>query len=308
MFSDQVRQELVRSLPTAACDRNAVLSALVALAGSLHLRAGGLRLEVSTSSGAVARAAFSLLQERTDEGRPELVVNAAGGIRRTTSYVVAVEDGARLVATTLGLLDADGRPTRPQPPLARRCDRLGFARGAIMATGSVSRPGRDPHLEVAAPTRDLAAAVATAIAEVIEQPPTVSVSGERWRVVLKSGAAIGDLLSGLGATRAFLLWDESRLRRSLRGAATRLANADAANLRRSVEASAAQVRAVERAIGTVGWDGLDEDLRQVALARIANPEATIAELGALCDPPVGKSAVHRRLRRLEQLAAGRDGD
>lgn len=303
MFSDEVRQELARGLPDARCDRTAILTALVMLAGSLHLRAGGvLRLEIATSSGAVARAAFTLLQEHVVEGRPELVVQAPGGLRRASSYVVALEDGARHVATSLGVLDGDGRPTRPSPDLTARCDLVGFARGALMAGGSFSAPGRDPHLEIPAPTAELAAAVARSVAAVTDQRPTTSRSGERWRVVLKSGAAIGDLLSGLGATRAFLAWDESRLRRSLRGAATRLANADAANLRRSVEAAAQQARVVERAIAVVGWDGLDEDLRQVALARLANPEATIAELGALCDPPVGKSAVHRRLRRLEAMA------
>jgi cell division protein WhiA len=126
--------------------------------------------------------------------------------------------------------------------------------------------------------------------------------GTRPRVVVKSGATIGELLTTMGATGAFLAWDERRLRRQLRSDATRLANADAANLRRTIEAAATQVRTVETVVAQVGWERLEEPLRAVALARLANPEASLSELGELIDPPVAKSVVHRRLKRLEDLA------
>ncbi len=87
----------------------------------------------------------------------------------------------------------------------------------------------------------------------------------------------------------------------MRAEAQRLANADAANVRRAVRAASEQVRLVEHAVDVLGWDELGEDLRDVALARLANPSASLAELGQLCDPPVGKSAVHRRLARLRAL-------
>ena len=87
------------------------------------------------------------------------------------------------------------------------------------------------------------------------------------------------------------------------GEAVRLANADQANLRRSVTAAVAQVAAVERAVARVGWEGLPADLAEAAAARLAHPDATLAELGALLDPPRAKGAVLARLRRLEALAA-----
>jgi DNA-binding protein WhiA len=149
----------------------------------------------------------------------------------------------------------------------------------------------------------LAVVLAGAVTELIGVE--VAVTGEeRPRVVLKSGERIGALLAAVGATGSYLEVEEQRLRRQLRGEANRLANADRANLTRTIEASSAQVATVERAIMSVGWGGLDDDLRDVALARLANPEASLAELGAFLDPPVGKSAVHRRLRRLDGLAAG----
>lgn len=291
--TEGLRQELARELPRER-ERAGLLAALVALAGSLHLRDGGLHLEVATTSGAVARLAFALLRDRG----PELRVLAPGGVRARSTYVVSVDD--RLAE--LGIVDADGRPRTPTPALHAREDRRGFARGAVLAAGSVSAPGRAPHLEVRTPTRELAEAVADAVDDVCGHRPAVSRHGDRFRAVLKSGAAIGDLLSALGATRGFLDLEEARLRRRVRAEANRLANADAANVRRSVEAAAEQVRAVERAIAVVGWDGLDDDLRQLALARLANTEATIGELADLL--ALSRSVVHRRLRRLGALADG----
>jgi cell division protein WhiA len=125
-------------------------------------------------------------------------------------------------------------------------------------------------------------------------------------VICKSGATIGRLLLAVGAADAAAVWEERRTRRRLRNDANRLANADAANLRRTIDAAAAQVAAVERVVEELGWTALEEDLRAVALARLANPAASLSELGELVDPPIGKSAVHRRLRRLEALAPRRD--
>jgi len=90
----------------------------------------------------------------------------------------------------------------------------------------------------------------------------------------------------------------------LRGDANRAANADRANLGRAVAASGRQTAMIEAVVGALGWGGVPADLEQTALARLANPEASLAELGALHDPVVGKAAVHRRLARLAEMAEG----
>jgi DNA-binding protein WhiA len=124
----------------------------------------------------------------------------------------------------------------------------------------------------------------------------------RHRVVVKSGEQIGVVLAGLGAHRAFLERDLRRLERGLRSEANRAANADRANLDRAATAAARQVAAINAALDRLEPDSLPDDIRQTALARIANPGATLGQVGALLDPPVGRSAVHRRIRRL--LATG----
>jgi cell division protein WhiA len=303
-FTEAVRQELSRTPIEGDAPPRAELSGIVRLAGSIAVRGGddrGLRLEVATTSGAVARRTFGLLQHRYGV-RPELLVRAPGGVRRRTVYGVHVGASARRIAEDLQVVDSSGRPLDELPAGLEGKVRLAYLRGAVLASATVSHPARAPHLEIAVASDRVAGELAELVRGVVGGTVSV-VEGPRRRVVIKSGERIGELLAALGATRAFLDWDDRRLRRQLRGEANRLANADGANLRRTIEASADQVRAVETTITALGWDRLDEELRVVALARLANPEASLAELGELVDPPVGKSAVHRRLRRLALLAA-----
>lgn len=305
-FTDQVRQELAGlPLPDGEQGCRSELAALVRCGGSL-IRVGGastsLRLRVETTSGGTARRAYALL-DRLGAPRPRLWVRAAGGVQRRTVYGVEVDDAHEL-ALSLAVVDGHGRPAA----LASTADAYAahLVRGAFLGGGSLSAPGRPPHLELGCRSATTASALAEAVRTLIGGHVSVSEGGERCRVVCKSGAAIGDLLTVLGATGAFLRFDERRLRRQLRADATRLANADAANLRRSVSAAAAQVAAVERLVAAHGWEGLDDDVRAVALARLTSPEASLTELGQLTDPPLSRSAVHRRLARLLRDAAALD--
>ncbi|MBS3942067.1 MAG: DNA-binding protein WhiA [Actinobacteria bacterium] len=306
-FTEDVRQELARLPLGTDREARAELAALFRFAGSLTVTGGPAgvrrRLEVTTGSGAVARRTFGLLQ-RCYGLRPELMVRAPGGVQRRSTYGVRVEVGSERVAGDLGLLDADGRPRDGLPPDLGRGASIAYLRGALLAAGSISDPGRDPHLEIVARSSATAQALADLIGRRIEGTArAIDEDGgrERHRVVVKSGAVIGDVLAAVGATVAFLQWGDRRLRRQLRADANRLANADAANLRRTIETAGAQVRMIEQVVAAAGWDALDDDLRVVALARLANPAASLQEIGELIDPPVGKSAVHRRLRRLEAL-------
>jgi cell division protein WhiA len=305
-FTDEVKQELAGTEVEEGEPLRVELAALLRFAGALVVTGGGggLRLDLETVSGSTARRAFALVHRRYGVA-PELRVQAPGGVQRRRLYGVRLETGGERVARDLGLIDGDGRPAPPQPASAGSA--AIHLRGAFLAAGSVSHPDRAPHLEVAAHRVDAAEALAASMRHLTDGQVSVSAPpgadrGGRPRVVVKSGETIGVLLASMGATGAFLRWDERRLRRQLRGEATRLANADAANLRRTVEAASTQVQAVERVVTELGWEGLGDALRTVAIARLANPDASLAEIGQLSDPPLSKTAVHRRLRRLEVLA------
>lgn len=300
-FTEEVRQELASAPVGADRESGAELAALARFGGTLTLRGGELWLVIASASGAVARRAFTLVVHRYGV-RPELAVRAPGGVRRRNTYEVRVGD-ARSLVTDLGLVDRDGHPVRSVPTDLGPAAAAAYLRGAVMASASFSAPGRPAHLEVATGSPEVAAGLARLLARHLETAGSVHGDG-RDRVVVKSGAAIGDLLVLVGATRAFMRWDERRFRHQLRSEANRLANADAANLTRTIRAASDQVRGVEVALERLGFDALDEHLREVALARLANPAASLQEIGQLLDPPVGKSTVHRRLARLLALADG----
>lgn len=306
-FTERVRQEVGRAPLGGADEQTGELSALLRLAGGLHLAGADdgptrIQIELSTTSGAVARRAYALLGARFDV-QPELRVLAAGGVRTTTTYGLLVIDGAEDVGRASNLLDDRGRPvhTFPQDWVESAAMGTAVLRGAILAAGSFSTPGRATHVEVGVPSPEVAEQLASiAMHRTGHRPGASATTRERWRVVWKSAEAVGDLLVAIGAAGAFMVWDEQRNRRQVRAEATRLANADAANVRRAVEAAAQQTAAVERALEQHGWDALDDDLRHVALARLANPEASLTDLADIVG--VGRSTVYRRLQRLVDLA------
>lgn len=295
--TDRVRQEL--AVATIDPDELPVeLAALLRGAGQLVRDRQGLRLELLTSTGATARRAHQLL--RRLGVAPTVLVREATAVDQRSYGVLLAPPVAAGVGGRIGLLDDAGRPVAVAPE-----DHLlhpaAMVRGALLGAGSVSGPGQEPHLELRTTHAATAAQLATAVGRLTDAAPSVGATRSGHRVVLKSGRSVAALLAAIGATSAYLAQEEQLLRRELRADVQRLTNADAANVRRAVEAATEQVRLVQRVVDEVGWDAVDEDLRDVALARLANPSASLAELGELCDPPVGKSAVHRRLARLREL-------
>lgn len=298
-FTERVRQELSGTV-VAPTEARPELAVLLRLTSSLH-RVGtpeGSRttLEVATTSGAAVRRIYRLLPSVTAV-RPQVWVREPAGVRTGTTYGLVVTRDVQELTERLGLWTAHGHvaglPGTPPPHVA--------VRAALMTVAALSDPGRDVHVELRVPTEAVGRQLRTAFRDLGVR---ALLDADRDRVVIKSGAQVARLLEATGARGAAAELDERRRRRHLRNEATRLANADAANVQRTIEAATGQLADIERAVARVGWAGLDAQLRDLALARMVNPGASLAELGQLCDPPVGKSAVHRRLRRLQEL--GRD--
>lgn len=275
---------------------------MVRLGGALHLSGSGMGWNVEVGEGAVARRLHTALNELHGV-RPEIEVHQPTALQRTR-YRLLIPRPADPVLARLGLLDDHGRPVEVVPPAVTSAphDAAAFVRGAFMVAGSVSDPRRAAHMEVRVPNKAAAVALRRLLLRCGATTARAAERDDGWRVVVKSGASVGALLARIGAHAAFLEWDGARLRRELRGEANRATNADEANLGRSVAAAGRQVAAIETAVAAYGWDGLPDELAETALTRVANPEASIAELASLHDPPVGKATVHRRLGRIADLA------
>ena len=260
----------------------------------------GAELRLDAPSSAVARRGIALVQ-RALGLRPRLTAISTQ-VRRPhgPAYRVTVPvDAVR--AREAGRGPRPVGPTRAGQPSVDDGDAETSAllRGVMLIGGSLSDPDRPVHVELSGVDGAVAPLLIAAIEQVVPGTRTLHDAGRR-RLVLKSGEAMADLLAGLGATRAFLTFDDRRLRRQLRGEANRLANADAANLARIARSAGAQVDAIEIAVEREGWQVFDQDLREVALARLANPSASVTELAELLG--VARATLHRRLRRVEEAA------
>ena len=173
-------------------------------------------------------------------------------------------------------------------------------RGAFLAHGSLTEPGRSSSLEISCPGPEAALALVGAARRLGVQAKAREVRGVD-RVVVRDGDAIAVLLTRLGAHEALMAWEDRRMRREVRATANRLANFDDANLRRSARAAVAAGARVARALEILGEDA-PEHLLQAGRLRIEHSNASLEELGALADPPMTKDAVAGRIRRLLAMA------
>ncbi len=303
-----VKDELSRLTVTKPCCRRAELSALLRFAGGLHIVAGRIVVEAEVDTGATARRLRKEVGEMYGHSS-DIQVLAGGGLRKGNRYIVRVAQDGEGLARQTGLIDLRGRPVRGLPPQvvsAGICDAEAAWRGAFLAHGSLTEPGRSSSLEVTCPGPEAAMALVGAARRLGVPAKWREVRGID-RVVLRDGDAIGALLTRIGAHESVLAWEERRMRREVRATANRLANFDDANLRRSARAAVAAGARVERAMQILDDDAPDH-LLEAGRLRLQHRQASLEELGALADPPMTKDAVAGRIRRLLALADKRAED
>ncbi|WP_168581582.1 DNA-binding protein WhiA [Gephyromycinifex aptenodytis] len=298
----RVKDELSRLNVTRPCCRKAEVSSMLRFAGGLHIVGGRIVVEAELDTAAAARRLRAHIQDMY--GQPsDLMVLAAGGLRRTSRYVVRVTQDGEALARQTGLVDLRGRPVRGLPPRVVNgavCDAEAAWRGAFLAHGSLTEPGRSCSMEVTCPGPEVALALVGAARRLELSAKAREVRGVD-RVVIRDGDAIGAMLTRLGAHDAVLAWEERRVRREVRATANRLANFDDANLRRSARAAVAAGARVQRALEILGED-VPEHLRVAGELRLEHRQASLEELGALAEVPMTKDAVAGRIRRLLAMA------
>jgi cell division protein WhiA len=301
-MTSAVKDELARVELNKTCCRKAEVSALLRFAGGLHLVAGQIVVEAELDAGQIARRLRKDIVELYGHDA-EMSVLQGSGIRKGARYVVRVVQGGDVLAKQTGLIDSAGRPIRGLPPSVVGggiCDAEAAWRGAFLAHGSLTEPGRSSALEITAPGPEAALALVGAARRLDVVAKAREVRGVD-RVVIRDGDAIGALLTRLGAHTAVMAWEERRMRREVRATANRLANFDDANLRRSAQAAVAAGARVARAMEILGNE-IPDHLKAAGDLRITHKQASLEELGALSDPPLTKDAIAGRIRRLLAMA------
>lgn len=300
-MTTDVKDELSRLVVKSVSARRAEVTSLLRFAGGLHIVGGRVVVEAELDLGSIARRLRKEIFELY--GYTAVVHVLSASEEASTSCVLRVANDGEALARQTGLLDMRGRPVRglPAQVVGGSIDDAEAAwRGAFLAHGSLTEPGRSSALEVSCPGPEAALALVGAARRLGVGAKAREVRGAD-RVVVRDGEAIGALLTRMGAQDTRLVWEERRLRREVRATANRLANFDDANLRRSARAAVAAAARVERALEILG-DTVPEHLASAGKLRVEHRQASLEELGRLADPPMTKDAVAGRIRRLLSMA------
>ncbi|MEK9987345.1 MAG: DNA-binding protein WhiA [Aquiluna sp.] len=303
-----IKDELARVPTGNSLVRAAELSTILRFCGGLHLISGRIAIEVELDSATLARRMTRAVAELFGI-QAELSVVSAGGLRKQSGYQIRVLRDGELLARQTGLIDNRGRPVRGLPATlvsSTMDEARAIWRGAFLAHGTLTDPGRSTSLEVTAPGNESAMAL-VGVARRLGVNAKAREVRNVFRVVVRDGEGITELLRQMGCVDQVDKWEELRNRREVRGAANRLANFDDANLRRSAQAAVAASARVQRALEILGADA-PEHLKYAGELRLKHKDASLDELGRLAEPPMTKDAVAGRIRRLLATADRRAAD
>ncbi len=181
------------------------------------------------------------------------------------------------------------------------CCKKNFLKGAFLAVGTLSAPERGYDLEFVCPKEEDASLICDTLLK-LDFNPKKTLRRNRYIVYTHDGDSVVDFLGMIEAHRALLEMENVRVVKELRGQVNRRVNCETANLTKQANAYVKQREAIEKLMGAGRFPDLPGSLREIAELRLANPDASLEELGAMLDPPVGKSGVNHRLRRLVEMA------
>lgn len=298
-LTDKVNQELLRVKVTRPSSRAAELATVLRFCSELKvLGTSELAVDIELGDSLLANRITTAIDELY-----ELPLKTRSATGTDNRYHIHVREGARQLVRRTGLVTRAGAPLRGLPPhvvAGSIADVEAALRGAFLAVGTLSEPGRSSSLEFICPCEEAALAVVGLCRRLGIAAKTRETRGAE-RVVIREDEAIGALLTRMGAQQTRLEWEDKRTRREVRTPANRLANFDDANLRRSARAAVAAAARVERAMEILGED-VPDHLAEAGELRVHHRQASLEELGRLADPPMTKDAVAGRIRRLLSMA------
>jgi len=303
-FTAEVRDELSRVEPKRECCARAELSALIRFDGALTVSAGNAhRLELVTESAPVARTIIGLA--RSVGGLKTELTSRRSVLHKTNSYLITIPSQARLEPTlhAIGLSGSAYLSGGIDEATVRRdCCAISYLRGAFLGSGFVSDPRADAHFEIACQSEFLANNLVALMQRFDLEAKHLERRGA-WTVYLKGAEPILNFLALVGAHKALLKTENVRVVKSMRNDVNRRVNAEIANQTKASQAALSQLDTIQRLEQAGVLATLPQGLREFAQLRRANPDLSLRELGALATPPLSKSAVNHRMRRLEEAAS-----
>ncbi len=296
-FSSRTKQEVVHFLPKDRCCLLGELAAYYDFNGYL-METGGY-LDFNSSSPVAARRQLTLIRTLFPNVHTQIFVKRARLLKHQVFTIrISPATAAQNVFAELRQL-----PRLQKSPLVyrKKCCRRAYVRGAFLAHGSITNPERTYHLEISTDKTQVAGKVQAFVCSLGLDAKVVGRKGSRV-VYLKEGEQIATFLNLIGAHQALLEFENVRVLKEMRNSINRLVNCETANVDKTVAAAVDQLEDIHRIDQLVGIDSLEPKLQSVANVRLANPYASLAELGSLMDPPMSKSGVNYRLKQLREMS------
>ncbi len=305
-FSTDAKSELLRTACSEECCARAELNAFFLLGGSVSLR--GLKkyaLTMSSENAAVVRYGFTQLRQFVGLA-PELRTAKTNQLGEHVRYQMTLEgDEALKLLDWLKLVDeASFFGIRREPAesvFEKECCRQAYLRGAFLVSGWVNLPDRAYDLEYAVQD-ERHAEILTELLRGFDIHARTTLRKGQQVVYVKDYEQVSSALGMLGAYQAYMALENTYILKQLHNSVNRQMNCDDSNTDKTVRAAAGQLADIEYLRAHDALDQLPRPLQEIAEARWNNPDANLTELGALLEPPIGKSGVNNRLRRLNAAA------
>lgn len=304
-FSNEVRNELARIIPNKSCCQKAELAALLALRGEIIYKEDGSRnLLVEADNAASARKVYRLLKDNC-KLQPNVRIVQRKRFKQTRFYLAQsqLNDSDIKMMEEMGLIDSEGNIRREVDwkMMGRSCCKRAYLRAVFMCKGFINRPEGNYHLEIVLNDNSMAHDIKKILAKLRVEARI----GERKNnliVYIKDSEKIVDFLRVIEASKALLDFENVRIIKSMRNQVNRQVNCETANLGKTIEASVRQVELIESLIARLGINRIPKQFRELAVLRIDHPDSTLKELGLLMTPPLTKSGVAYRMRKMERYA------
>lgn len=307
-FSSKVKSEICRVIEISMEEAVAELSAIMKVSGTLSL--GGnkqLSFRITTENPAIARHVFKLLKIYF-KIHTKILVKKSNSFKKNNIYMILINEemGVRTFLKEVGVLKNSEEMISldygiPHKLVHNDKCRKAYIKGTFLGGGSISNPEKTYHLEFVAHNSEYADELVMLInsyglhSKVIQRKSS-------YVVYVKEGDQIVDILSIIGAYTSLLELENVRILKEMRNNVNRLVNCETANLSKTVNASVRQVDSIRFLQKEIGLQRLPKNLRDIAEIRLSYPDESLKELGEFLTPPVGKSGVNHRLRRIEKIA------
>lgn len=307
-FSAQVKNELARIIHENPQVQLSELSAIIRMSGTLKLMGfNKLSFVINTENPAIARKVFTLIKNCFGI-TVEIQVNRQSNLKRNNTYVLSVsyDQGANDILEKVGIIEKDGEhlswvSTIPKHLVSRQDGKRAYLRGAFLGSGSVSDPAKMYHLEFSTVNIEISQNLRKLLNSYKLNAKIVTRKNNNV-VYIKESEHITDLLNLMGAYNALMHLEDIKIKKQMRNDVNRLVNCETANLNKTVDTSMRQIECINYIIEKQGLDYLPENLHEIAMLRVENPDMSLKELGEIMQTPLGKSGVNHRLKKIEMIA------